>query len=173
MNETLEIIKSRRTCRSFSPKQITDEELNLVLEAGMNAPSGMGKQSPIFIVVQDKEVIAELSKINTQIWGKGDDGFFAAPTIVIVLSSEKILHTYQLDAMCSVQNMLIAAESIGLGAACISRAKQEFETEYGKNLLKKLGIDEDYVGIEHVILGYREGEKTPAKPRNNNRIYRI
>lgn len=172
-NETLEIIKSRRTCRQFLDKQITEEELNYVLEAGLYAPSGLNRQSPKFIVVQDKEVIVELSKINTQIWGKGDDGFYKAPTVIVVLSCEKILHTYQLDAMCCVQNMLIAAESIGLGAGCISRAKQEFETEYGQGLLRKLGIDTDFVGVEHVILGYRDGDKPAPQPRLDNRIYRI
>lgn len=173
MNETLKVIKSRRSCRKFLDKQITDEDLNLVLEAGLYAPSGLNRQSPIFIVVQDKDVIAELSKINTEIWGKGDDGFYGAPTVIVVLSNEKILHTYQLDAMCSVQNMLIMAESLGLGATCVSRAKQEFDTDYGKSLLTKLGIDTEYTGVEHVILGYRDGDKLEPQPRNENRIYKI
>ncbi len=173
MNTTIDFIKSRSTCRKFKPEQITPEELDAVLEAGMYAPSGMGKQTPIFVVIQDKEIIKELSKINTAIWGKGDDGLWGAPTVVVVLSNPNIIHTYQLDAMASVQNMLIAAESLGLGAACISRAKDEFETPYGRELLRKLGIDDGYVGVEHVILGYRDGEK-PAKPaRHHNRVYRL
>ncbi len=169
MNEILELIKSRRSCRKFLDKQITEEELEMVLEAGAYAPSGMGKQSPIFIAIQDKEV----SKINTTIWGKGEDGFFGAPTVIVVLASPEILHTYQLDAMASVQNMLIMAEALGLGATCISRAKDEFETEYGKKLLKELRIPEHYVGVEHIILGYRDGDKPEIVPRNENRIYKI
>ncbi len=173
MNQTLENIKTRRSCRAFKKEQISDAELNAVLEAGLYAPSGLNKQSPIFIVVQDQEVIAELSKINTAIWKKGKDAFFGAPTLIVVLSNPNILHTYMLDAMACVQNMLIAAESLGLGAACISRAKEEFETEYCQALLKKLGIDSDYVGVEHVILGYRDGDKPKILKRNDNRIYRI
>lgn len=173
MNETIKTIKSRRTCRKYLDKQITDDELNTVLQAGLYAPSGRGLQAPIFIAIQDKEVIKELSKINTALWGKGEDGFWGAPTIIAVLSSPEILHTYQLDAMASVQNMLLTAESLGLGSACISRAKDEFETEYGKNLLKKLNIPEHYVGIEHVILGYCDGEKPIASPRNDSRIYKL
>ncbi|ONI37950.1 hypothetical protein AN639_08545 [Candidatus Epulonipiscium fishelsonii] len=174
MNETLKNIKSRKTCRRYiSDKQITEEELNLVLEAGMYAPSGFGKQSPIFIVIQDKEIIKELSKINTSIWKKGPDGFFGAPTVIVLLSSPEIIHTYQKDCMAAVENMLIAAESLGLGSACISRAQYEFESEYGKELLKKLGIDESYVAVEHVILGYRDGEKVLPTKRNENRIFRI
>ncbi len=173
MNTTIENIKARRSCRKYLPTQITDDELNAVLEAGMYAPSGMGKQSPIFIAIQDPEIIAELSKINTALWKKGKDAFFGAPTLIVVLSNPNTIHTYQLDAMASVTNMLIAAESLGLGCACISRAKEEFETEYGKNLLKKLGIDTAYVGVEHVILGYRDGERHKPLDRKENRIFKI
>ncbi len=171
MNATLEFIKSRRTCRKFIDKQITDDELQAVLEAGLYAPSGMNRQESIFIAVQDKEIIAELSKINTAIWGKGEDAFFAAPTVIVVLSNPNIAMAYQINAMACVQNMLIAAESLGLGAACISRAKEEFESEYGKNLLKRLGIDKGYVGVENILLGYRDGEKPEPLPRKENRIF--
>lgn len=173
MNETLKHIKSRRTCRKFLAKQVSDEDLNTILEAGTYAPSGMGAQSPIFIAIQDKEIIAELSKINTALWNKGKDAFFGAPTLIVVLSNPQICPTYVLDAMASVTNMLIAAESLGLAAACISRAREEFETEFGKNLLRKLNIDENYVGIEHIILGYRDGEKPKALSRKTNRIYKL
>lgn len=173
MNEIINNMKSRRTCRKFLPTQVRNEDLDLILEAGMYAPSGMGRQSPIFLAIQDKEIIAELSKINTALWGKGKDAFFGAPTVIVVLSNPEVCHTYQLDAMGSVVNMLNAAESLGLGAACISRAKEEFETEFGKNLLKKYNIHEKYVGIEHVILGYRDGEVPKAAKRNDNRIYKI
>ncbi len=173
MKQIIDIIKSRRTCRSFLPKQITDEELNTVLESGLYAPSGMGKQSPIFIVIQDEEIIKELSQINTAILGKGKDAFFGAPTLVVVLSSPEVIPSYQLDGMASVQNMLLTAESLGLGSACISRAKETFETEYGKALLRGLGIDESYIGVENVILGYRDGDNPPPPPRKENRIYKI
>ncbi len=171
MNETLECIKSRRTCRKYLPDQISDEELQALLEAGLYAPSGMGRQSPILIATQDKEVIAELSKINTALWNKGKDAFFGAPTVISVLSNPDILHTYQLDAMASVCNILLAAEAMGLGAACISRAKPTFETEYGQALLRKLGIDEGYVGVEHVIVGYRDGETPEPPARKEGRVF--
>lgn len=173
MNEMMKIIKSRRSCRSFLEKQVSDEELDLVLEAGIYAPSGKNAQSPICIAVQDPEVLKELSKINTEIWGKGPDGFFSAPTVIAVLADPNLCHTYQLDAMACVENMLLMAESLGLGAACISRAKDEFVSEYGQNLLKKLGIPSTYIGVEHVILGYPRGDVSQEKPRRENRIYKI
>ena len=173
-NETLEFIKSRRTCRSYTNEQITDEQLNAILEAGMHAPSGMGRQAPIFIAIQDPEVIAELSKINTALWGKGKDALHGAPTVIVVLDNPTISPTtFRLDAMAAVQNMLIAAESMDLGAACISRAKEEFESDYGKALLEKLGVPEGYVGVEHVIVGHRNGEKRPTPARREGRIFKL
>ncbi len=173
MNEVLKTIKERRSCRNYTTEQISDAQLNTILEAGSYAPSGMNKQSPIFIAIQDKEVIAQLSKINSQLWGKGPDGFFGAPTIIAVLANPQLCHTYQLDAMAAVENMLLAAQSLGLGAACISRAKDGFASEYGKALMAKLGIDPAYEGVEHVIVGYRNGDTPQAPPRREGRIFRI
>ncbi len=173
-NSTLDAIKSRRSCRSYLPDQITDEQLDLILEAGLYAPSGMNKQAPVFIAIQDPETIRELSKINTALWKKkGPDAFFGAPTLIAVLSNPHVMHTYKLDAMCCVMNMLQAAESLDLGAACISRAKETFESDYGRALLQKLGIEEGYEGVEHVIVGYRKGEKGAPLPRREGRVYQI
>ncbi len=174
MNAILDAIKSRRSCRSYLSEQITDEQLDAILEAGLYAPSGMNKQLPIFIAIQDPEVISELSKINTALWAKkGPDAFFAAPTLIAVLSDPNGLHTYKLDAMSCVMNMLHAAESLDLGAACISRAKETFESEYGQALLRRLGIDEGYEGVEHVIVGYRKGEKGAPLSRREGRIFKV
>ncbi len=172
MNEVLKVIKSRRSCKKYKKEQITEEELNQILEAGIYAPSGKNGQAAILVAIQDKEVIKELSNINTKLWGKGPDGFYGAPTVVVVLANPKICHTYKLDGMACVENMLIAAESLGVGAACISRAKEGFESEYGKELKQRLGIDEEYEGIEHVILGYSD-DNLIEKPRRENRIYKI
>ncbi len=174
MNAILDAIKSRRSCRSYLPDQITAEQLDAILEAGLYAPSGMNKQLPIFIAIQDPEVIRELSKINTALWAKkGPDAFFGAPTLIAVLSDPTGLHTYKLDAMSCVMNMLHAAESLDLGAACISRAKETFESEYGQALLRRLGVGEAYEGVEHVIVGYRKGEKGAPLSRREGRIFKM
>ncbi len=173
MNDTLALIKSRRSCRKYTAEQVSASDLDAVLEAGLYAPSGMNKQAPICIAIQDKEVITELSTINTALWKKGPDAFFGAPTLIVVLAHPETLHTYKFDAMCSVMNMLIAAESLDLGAACISRAQPTFESEYGQALLRDLGIPEGYEAIEQVILGYRDGGKPAPLPRREGRVYKI
>lgn len=173
MNPILDVIKTRRSCRKFLPQQVPDDLLDAVIEAGLQAPSGRGAQSPIVIIAQDPIVIAELEKINAQVSGMDKNWFFGAPTVITVLSNPEICYTYAKDGMATVTNMLLAAHALGLSATCISRAKETMESAYGQALLHKLGISPAYVGIEHVILGYRDGALPPVRPIHDNRMYRI
>ncbi len=172
MNETLKVLEERRSCRKFKPDMITEEELNAVIRAGTYAPTGMGKQSPIIIAITNKELRDELAKVNAQIIGWDIDPFYGAPVVLIVLA-DKSSKTYKEDGSLVIGNMLNAAESLGLGSIWIHRAKEEFEMDFGKNILKKLGIEGDYEGIGHCALGYQEGEKLQAKPRKDNYVYYI
>ena len=143
MASTLEDLKNRRSCRSYQPRQITEEELQQVLEAGTYAPTGRGAQAPIIVVVQDKETIAALSRQNAAIMGNPEaDPFYGAPTVLIVLA-DKSRPTYLYDGSCVMDNLLNAAQAVGLGACWIHRAKEEFESEEGKALLKQWGIQGD------------------------------
>lgn len=155
MNQTVENIKNRRSVKEYKPEQITDEELMQVLEAGMNAPSGGNKQTPVFIAVQNKEWIKKLSKLNAEIAGapEGVDPFYGAPTVILVLA-EKISPDVVEDGSLALGNMFNAAYALGLGSRWINRIRQTFETELGKELLKEVGYEGDYVGVGSCILGY-------------------
>lgn len=168
MNETIKNLIERRSCRKYSTTQIKEEELNSVLKAGEYAPTGMGRQSPIILVLQNKEKIEKLSKLNAKIMGTDKDPFYRAPTVLIVLA-DKNIGTYKEDGSLVLGNLMNAAYSLGLGSCWIHRAKEEFETEEGKELLKEWNIPENYVGIGHCILGYPE-EKSEAKPRKEDYI---
>ena len=170
MTDAINTLKSRRSCRSFDGRQITEEELNTILEAGTYAPTGMGRQSPVIVVVQDKETIAYLSKMNAEIMGSDGDPFYGAPTVLIVLA-DKAMPTYLYDGALVMGNLMNAAEAVGVQSCWIHRAKEEFESEEGKALLKKWGIAGDYEGIGHCVLGY--GEKALIKPRKENYIYKV
>lgn len=172
-NETIETLKKRRSCRAYKPVQITDEELDTVLDAGTWAPTSMGKQSPILVSVQDKETIAELSRVNAEIFGRpGTDPFYGAPTAILVLSDADRITCVE-DGSLVLGNMMNAAASIGLGSCWIHRAKETFEREEGKALLEKWGIRGNYRGIGCCILGYSaEVEKTPT-PRKADYITKI
>ena len=172
MNDTLRILKARRSCKSYQDRQITDAELDAVLEAGTYAPTGRNQQSPILVAIQDKETIARLSRMNAAIMGADIDPFYGAPTVVAVLA-DKNWPTRVYDGSCVMENMMIAAESLGLGARWIHRAKEEFESEEGKALLRAWGIQGEYEGIGHCLLGYWAGEKPAAPPRKEGYIYKV
>ena len=173
MASTLEDLKNRRSCRSYQPRQITEEELQQVLEAGTYAPTGRGAQAPIIVVVQDKETIAALSRQNATIMGNPEaDPFYGAPTVLIVLA-DKSRPTYLYDGSCVMDNLLNAAQAVGLGACWIHRAKEEFESEEGKALLKQWGIQGDYEGIGHCVLGYRADAIPAPAPRKENYVYYV
>ena len=173
MNETLKVLETRRSCRNFDPdKMISEEDLNAIIKAGTYAPTGMGKQSPIIIAVTNKEMRDKISKENAKIMGTDSDPFYGAPVILIVLANKES-RTYQYDGSLVMGNLLNAAESLGLGGIWIHRAKEEFESDFGKKILADLGIEGDYEGIGHCALGYAaEPAKAPA-PRKVNYVYYI
>lgn len=171
MNTTINDLINRRSIRKYKDAQISREELDIVLQAGICAPTGKNLQSPIMIAVQDKETIKQLSRINAQIMGVSSDPFYGAPTVVVVLARAESPHAVQ-DGSLVLGNLMNAAQAIGLGSCWINRAKETFETDEGKELLKKWGIEEEYVGIGNCILGYPD-EAPSMKPRKENYIYYV
>lgn len=171
-HEALETLKSRRSCRKYLPEQITEAELNAVLEAGTYAPTGMGSQSPVIVAVQNMETRNILSQMNAKIMGVDFDPFYGAPTILVVLASKSSM-TYLNDGTCVLANLLNAAHAVGLGSCWIHRAKEEFESEEGKALLKSWGLAGDLEGIGHCALGYPDGELPNPAPRKDDYIVRI
>ena len=174
MNETLKVLETRRSCRNFKSDMVKDDELKAIIEAGTYAATGMGKQSPIIIAVTDKALRDEISEANRKIggWDEGFDPFYGAPVILIVLADKKVpTHVY--DGALVMGNLMNAAESLGVASIWIHRAKEEFESDFGKGILKKLGIEGDYEGIGHCALGYAaESAKEPA-PRKADYVYCI
>lgn len=172
-NAVLQALKARRSVRSYSSRQVDEEALLAILEAGTYAATGMNRQSPIMIVIQNPEMRERLRKMNAAILGNPEaDPFYGAPTVVVVLADRSI-STHVEDGSLVMGNLMNAAHAVGVDSCWIHRAKQEFDSEEGKQLLKEWGINGDYVGIGHCILGYRDGEKPETKPRKNNYIYRI
>ncbi|ETP72994.1 nitroreductase [Lachnospiraceae bacterium JC7] len=174
MNETLKVLESRRSCRNFKPDMVKKEELDAILNAGTYSATGMGKQSPIIIAVTDKELRDKISEENRKIggWKEGFDPFYGAPVILIVLS-DKSVPTHVYDGSLVMGNLMNAAESLGVSSVWIHRAKEEFESEFGKEILKKLGIEGDYEGIGHCALGYAAAPLKEAAPRKDNYVYCI
>ena len=147
MNETLKVLKERRSVRKYKAEQIRDEELNAILEAGTWAPSAKGLQTSVMVVVQDPETIAWMSKLNAEIQGNpGTDPFYGAPTVVVVLGDGEKLNWLQ-DGSLVMGNLMTAAAALGLGSCWINRAMELFDRPEGKELLKKWGLPETCRGV--------------------------
>lgn len=172
MNETLKVLKTRRSCRKFKPDMVEKEKLEAIIKAGTYAASGMGRQSAIIIAVTDKEVRDQLAKENASIMGVDMDPFYGAPVILIVLADKDIV-TYQYDGSLVMGNLMNAAESLGVNSIWIHRAKEEFESDFGKNILAQLGITGNYEGIGHCALGYAATEISAPAARKENYVYYI
>ncbi|MBQ6418031.1 MAG: nitroreductase [Synergistaceae bacterium] len=172
MNEIIKAIKERRSIRKFKPDMPKREDIDAIIEAGLYAANGMGKQSPIIIAVTNKELRDEISHDNCKIggWNEGFDPFYGAPAMLIVLAPEDWPNRVY-DGSLVIGNMMLAAHSLGLGSIWIHRAKQEFETDEYRKLLSNLGVEGNYEGIGHCAIGYIDGGAPKPAPRREGRVY--
>lgn len=173
--DAIKALQERRSIKRFKPEPIPEKELNEILAAGMNAPTGGNTQSPVMVVTSDPEVISELSRLNAAAAGVEADRemFYGAPTLVVVLVDTDLGKTCVEDGSLVMGNLLNAAYALGIGSRWIHRAKQVFDSEEGKALLKSWGLHGNYVGIGHCILGYPADVFPAAVPRKEGYVVRI
>ena len=171
MNEVMQCLLRRRSTKSYTEQQVPDALLDQVLEAAIYAPTGRNNQNVVCVAVRDKTLRDQLSRMNAEVMGADADPFYGAPCVIVVLTDPNG-NTPVEDGSVVLENMLIAAESLGLGACWVHRARQMFESDEGKALLKAWGLPETMIGIGNCILGYAAQE--PAfKPRKEGRIIKI
>lgn len=176
MNQTIENIINRRSVKKYTDKEVPMKLVEEVVKAGMYAPSGMNKQAAMIIAVTNKEMRDRMSRINLEII-KGrnlvtssghNDPFYGAPVVLVVLA-KKDIGTHVYDGSLVMENMMIAAQSLGLGSCWIHRAKETFETEEGKEILAELGVNYEYEGIGNCIIGYAADDALrPQSPRKDD-----
>ncbi len=195
MNETMQTILHRRAIRRFDERQIDEELLQQILQAGLYAPSAGGKQGVIFAVCQDKEVNERLGKIKransnphmataTNYVSReqpsiADDpkltnAFYDAPTVITMFAPKNFLFSVN-DCAVAAENMMLAADSLGIGSCYIGQGWTAFADSYGQEILRKWEIRTDYYAVMQLLLGYPKAEdKHPAaKARKNDRILRF
>ena len=172
MNEVIKAMKERRSIRKFKAEMPHKADLEQIVEAGLYAANGRGRQAVITIAVTDKELRDKLSEVNNEIMGgpEGNDPFYGAPAILIVLANKEV-PTAPYDGSLVMGNLMLAAHSLGLGSIWIHRAKEEFEMSEYQKLLKDLGIEGEWEGIGHCAVGYIDGENPAAAPRNDGRVF--
>ncbi len=169
MNETVKNLIERNSCKSYQDKHVPKDEIDEIVAAGLNAPSGMNKQTPIFVVVQNDEMVKKLSKLNAGVMGMPVDPFYGAPDVIIVLARKECTYIY--DGSLAMGNLMNAAWSMGIDSRWIHRAKEVFESPEGKELLKEWGITDEVEGIGFCILGYAKETKEKTQIQENRVIY--
>ncbi len=173
MNQLIECLKTRRSCRSFTAQQVPEEKLLAILEAGTYAPSGRNLQAARIVVLQNPEEIRTLERMNAAILGAPDaHPFFGAPTVCVVLTDPNVPTCVE-DGALVMGNLMNAAHSLGIGSCWIHRARQEFDTPEGRALLKKWGVEGDYIGVGHCLLGIPDGPCREAAPRKADYVTRV
>ena len=170
MNDIIKAMHDRRSIRKFKGDAVPKEQLNEIIEAGLYAASGMGKQESIIVAVTNPDLRNRIMEMNRAVVGWDFDPFYGAPAILIVLAKRDwFTHVY--DGSLVIGNMMLAAHSLGLGSIWIHRAKEEFDSDEGKQILKDLGIEGDWEGIGHCAIGYMDGALPPAPPRKPGRVF--
>ncbi len=172
MNPILESIQTRRSVRSYKPDMPERALLEQIARAGLSAASGKGMQTAVIVAVTDRGLRDRLMEMNRKIggWQEGFDPFYGAPALLLVLADRSSPnHVY--DGSLAMGNMMLAAHALGLGSCWINRAREEFDSDEGKAILRELGIEGDYEGIGHCIVGWPEGKLPAAKPIREGRFF--
>ena len=174
MNNIIRKMEKRRSIRKFKPDMPEKEELRLIVEAGLYAPSGMNRQATVTLVITNPEQRNALAEANRKIggWPEGFDPFYGAPVVMVVLA-DKSCPTAVYDGSLVMGNMMNAAYSLGLGSIWIHRAKEEFVQPAYQQLLKDLGIEGEWEGIGHCAIGFPDGDAPAAAPRKDGRVFWI
>lgn len=172
MNAELQALKERRSVRKYKADMVPQELIDQVIDAGLYAASGHGTQEVIIVAVTNEEVRDKLAQMNREILGTNSDSFYGAPVVLVVLGPKSNKLT-PYDGSLVMGNLMQAAHAVGLGNCWINRAKEEFDSEEGKQLLKEWGIEGEYEGVGHCILGYTDGTVPQAAPRKANRVFYV
>lgn len=195
MNEIMKTIMHRRAIRRFDERQIEEDVLQEILQAGLYAPSAGGRQGVIFAVCQDREVNERLGKIkranshprmasgsnyvSKEQPSIADDpnltnAFYDAPTVITMFAPKDFLFSVD-DCAVAAENMMLAADSMGVGSCYVGQGWTAFADPYGQEILKKWEIPVDRYAVMQLLLGYpREGDVHPvSKTRREGRIIRI
>ena len=195
INQTIQTIMERRTIRRFDDRQLDEETLQLILQAGLYAPSAGGRQGVVFAVCQDREVNLRLGRIKransdprmadeTHYVSKEQpsiaddpnitDAFYGAPVVITMFAPKNFMFSVD-DCAVAAENMMLAAQSLGVGSCYIGQGWTAFADPYGQEILEKWNISHDRYAVMQLLLGYpRLGDAHPqSKPRKNDRILRF
>lgn len=170
--ETIQVLKSRRSIRRYTDEYVPDHVLDEILDAATYAPTGNGNQSPVIVLIKDKETRDEVSKLNAKMRGTDSDPYYGAPIIALVLADSD--RGSAVEDGCGVVNyLMVAAKAYGVDSCWIAKEKEMFDTEEGKQLLDRWNLPRTLKGVAAVALGYTDGKQPTAAPRKDGYIVKI
>ena len=164
MNPVIESLVTRTSCRNYTSQMPSHEDLETICRAGTYAPTGKNTQCPVIVAVTNKDIRDRMSRLNAKVLNTDSDPFYGAPVVLLVLSDKSTGLTPVEDGSLVMGNLMNAAHALGLGACWINRARQVFDSDEGKALLKEIGLEGDYLGIGNCIVGYRATPPPPPPP---------
>lgn len=188
--EALECIMTRRSNRKFITQAIEDEKLESIVEAGRQAPCGGNSQSCHFIVITNQDVLAELAELVQQRFATWDlvEGMYKsmansvkfskrgnyvfhykAPALIVV-ANKKEYGNAMADSACATENMLLAANAMGLGGCYINQLNWLDGDEVIRSFMMDLGLEEDETMATAVSVGYVENIVQKVAERNGNPV---
>lgn len=175
-NDVLETIKARRSVRAYAEQQVAEEDLQAILEAATYAPNGMHKETWHFTAIRHAAVLTELNSRIKGAFAKSDDPhlqerghsntyccYYHAPTLVIV-SNEPTHWWAPMDCACAIENMFLAAHSLGIGSCWINQLGTTCDDEQVRAFLTELGVPQNHTVYGCVALGY-PAEGAPMKEK--------
>lgn len=168
MNETIKTLLNRRSIRKFKPQQISDDELNAIIECGLSAPSARAQQPWKFVVVQNEDDIKAVYALNEELRGMKNP-YYSAPTVILAFADKDAIAPL-CDTALAMGNMMNAAFSLGIATCWIHGEKEMFETEKGKQLMQKWGLEDNYIGVGSIAVGYADCELPNSPKRRENRV---
>lgn len=171
-NEVLNVIKKRRSIRTYKADAIPEEILNAVLEAGTFAPTGGGKQSPIIVAITSPQYRKKIAELNAEVMGAESDPYYGAPVVVLVLADGNT-NIFIEDGSCVLENMMLAAASLGLGLVWVHRERGILTISKARRFLRNGGVSESLRGVGAIALGYPASSDVKAAERKENYIVRI
>lgn len=182
MNETIRAIRNRRSIRKYGQEQIDEQELQAIIEAGLYAPSANNQQAWHFTVIQDQQLLHELNLETKGVLADSDDPFLrmvganenmnifnGAPTVIVVAADEACANS-DVEAALATENMLIAAESLGIASCYIISISYLFEGADSTYFKEKLGIPATHKVQNAILLGYSAVETPKAAPRKEGLV---
>ena len=168
MNNTIKDIQERRSIRSYKDQKITKEELNIILKSGTYAPSALNQQSSLIVYLENEDIYQEICELTDKYFPFRKPYFYGAKDIVIVFGDSNCKCPIE-DGALVLQNMFLAAQSLGIGSCWINYLRELFKTEEGKKIQEKMNIPSNYFVIGTCILGY-PNEEPIIKERKSDYI---